>query len=100
MVWTKGQSGNPGGQRRVVRDVIDAAQLEGVASVEALARIRDTSKDPHAVVAAAKALLDRGCGKPQVSIDVTHNNKRPETREEIEARIVELEQEIAETGTH
>lgn len=62
--FVKGQSGNPGGRPKAVKEVIEAAQLEGVASVEALVRIRDDADDPHAVIAAAKALLERGYGKP------------------------------------
>jgi hypothetical protein len=91
--WTKGVSGNPGGQRKIVREVREAAQLEGAACVEALAKIRDEAKDPHAVVAACKVLLEQGCGKPAMSVDITHTNRAPTTRAEVEARIAEIEAE-------
>jgi hypothetical protein len=67
--WEPGQSGNPGGRPRVVADVRALAQLEGPASIAALARVRDNPKSPPAaVVSASLALLDRGFGRPQQSV--------------------------------
>ena len=58
-----GQSGNPGGRPKAVRDVIEAARQHTPAAVARLAYWMQ-SDDPRASVAACQALLDRGWGKP------------------------------------
>ncbi len=58
-----GQSGNPGGRPKAVRDVIEAARQHTPAAVARLAHWMQ-SDDPRASVAACQALLDRGWGKP------------------------------------
>jgi hypothetical protein len=74
MPWAKGQSGNPGGRPKAVRDVVELARLETAASIRALVRIRDADDAPAAaVVAAATALLDRAWGKPMQSHELHHH---------------------------
>src|SRR6478752_2289478 len=63
-----GQSGNPGGRPKGLRDVIELARLHTPAAIESLVRIMSSEKSPPAaVVAASVALLDRGWGKPMQS---------------------------------
>ena len=59
-----GQSGNPGGRPKAVRDVIEAARQHTPAAIARLAHWMP-SDDPRVSVAACQALLDRGWGKPR-----------------------------------
>lgn len=62
MAFVKGQSGNPGGRPKELKEVIELARTHTEASVKRLA-FWMASDDPRASVAAAQALLDRGWGK-------------------------------------
>ena len=67
-----GQSGNPGGRPRVLRDVQELAREKSPEAIETLSNImHDTKAPPAARVAAANALLDRGYGKPTQPISQT-----------------------------
>lgn len=82
MPWVKGQSGNPGGLSKGLRQVRDLARAETEACVNALVRIRDAKRSPaQAVVAAANALLDRGWGKPLQEHDLRHHVPAAATRD-------------------
>lgn len=63
-LFQKGQSGNPGGKPKALKEVLELARQHTPAAIAALARNLD---DPNGAVsnAAAVALLDRGWGKPQ-----------------------------------
>jgi Family of unknown function (DUF5681) len=65
-----GQSGNPGGRRKELKEVMELARSY---SEEAIGRLVFwiRSDDPRASPAACVALLDRAWGKPQQSVDVT-----------------------------
>jgi Family of unknown function (DUF5681) len=59
-----GQSGNPGGRPKALRDVEAAARQYTAAAIETLARICGDQTQPAAArVTAANALLDRAWGK-------------------------------------
>src|ERR1044072_1086178 len=63
--FPKGVSGNPGGRPKVLGDVQELARERSPDAINTLAAIMDDQKAPPAArVAAANALLDRGCGKP------------------------------------
>ena len=67
-----GQSGNPGGRPRVLRDVQELAREKSPEAIETLSNIMHDTKAPSAArVAAANALLDRGYGKPTQPISQT-----------------------------
>lgn len=60
-----GQSGNPGGRPKALREVMELARAKTEAAVETLAGIMTNgSAPPAARVSAATALLDRGWGRP------------------------------------
>jgi len=76
MVWKKGQSGNPGGHPRALREVTAFAREKSQAALERLADIVATSKNEAAVVRAAEVLLERGFGKPLQSIHNTFGRSK------------------------
>ncbi len=63
MPFQKGKSGNPGGRPKVAKDVQALARTHTKTAIETLVKCMQTT-DPRTRVAAAQALLDRGCGKP------------------------------------
>ena len=69
--WQKGQSGNPAG-RKPVRDrsIADMARDYAPDAIKALVHALRT---PGERVPAARELLDRGFGKPQVTIHSEQN---------------------------
>lgn len=65
MAWEKGQSGNPGGRPKALREVEEAARQHTVNAIATLAAVCGDEKQPGAArVSAANALLDRAWGKP------------------------------------
>lgn len=78
----------PGVRNKLTADVKEAAQAFTNDAIETLASIMRAEEQPAAArVAAANALLDRGHGKPQQSVqmDATVSDKRAEemTEEEL-----------------
>lgn len=70
--FPKGQSGNPGGRPRELRDVIELARSHSPAAIATLSKImRDEQAPPVARLGAANSLLDRGYGKPGQSVALT-----------------------------
>ena len=67
--FPKGKSGNPGGRPKEDPEVKILAQKRTKEAIERLTYWMQ-SDDARASVAAANALLDRGCGKPSQSVDM------------------------------
>ncbi len=95
--WKSGVSGNPGGKRR---DKIISTQLQ-LTLTEDPRRIRaivgrlvrlaiDPTEDPSVSLRAIQLIMDRLEGKPVQEIDATIS-EAPVSREEREARILELQ---------
>jgi len=98
MVFKPGQSGNPKGRKPVseapnVRRKIlaDVKQLAKEASEDAINTLVEIMKDkaapPAARASAANAILDRGWGKPQQTIEATVNKFEQMTDAELIAFI-------------
>ena len=94
MTWKKGQSGNPAGRKPDP----NAAEIRLIAKSHCPAAINRlvewmASDNPRASVAAANILLDRGYGKPQQVVEVSHIHQM--TDAEIERRLAELGAQLA-----
>jgi hypothetical protein len=70
--FLKGATGNPGGRPVEDSEVRALARAHGPAAVARLACLMH-SDDPATCIAASKALLDRGFGKPTQSIEMDAN---------------------------
>jgi hypothetical protein len=70
-----GQSGNPSGMSKAAWEVKQAAQAEGLASIRKLVDLRDNAADEKVQRLAAVDLLERGFGKPAVTVEDTEGNK-------------------------
>lgn len=62
--WQPGQSGNPGGRPRALRDVIQAAREYTHAALARLVALMGSDNESVAL-RAAEALLERAWGRPQ-----------------------------------
>ena len=76
-LYTKGQSGNPGGRPRItdkklVSDIRELARTHSKEALETLVAVmKSKSASPGARLTAANSLLDRAWGKPQQTIEAT-----------------------------
>lgn len=108
--WQKGQSGNPGGKNKLVAELrercLDAVDAKVIAAwrdeleerprevVTQLGPITVTCRGPY-WVKCSELLAAYGIGKPvqptESKVDVVHHNARDLTRDQLDARIAELE---------
>lgn len=63
-MWEKGQSGNPNGRPKVVKEVRELARAHYAEAIETIAEIMRHGEKEETRLAAAKDLADRGYGKP------------------------------------
>ena len=97
MPFKPGQSGNPGGRPKALKDIQAAARKYCGEAIQTLARIaRDPEAPEAAQIAASTALLDRGYGKALQTIDALNTNvnyavgEQPMTEDEwAEQRVTE-----------
>ncbi len=76
MTFKKGQSGNPGGRPKELGDIRELARAHTTAAIETLVRALD-AKSEQTRVTAAEALLSRGWGKPQQSVEMSGKDGAP-----------------------
>jgi hypothetical protein len=70
--FPKGQSGNPGGRPKELREVIELARSHTTDAIETLVAAMNSGSAPWgARIAAANAILDRGWGKPTQAVEAT-----------------------------
>lgn len=75
--FQKGQSGNPGGLPKDLREVIHLARQHTVTAITALAKIAEKGESEAAVISASEALLNRAWGKPRENVDLTTGGGAP-----------------------
>ena len=69
--FTKGRSGNPGGRPKLPAELRERAQAYSVEALDTLrALMADVSQPGSVRVASASAILDRGYGRPTVSVEM------------------------------
>lgn len=70
--FVKGQSGNPGGRKKIPEDVREAARLLTPRALEVQASIMDDpDAPPQARIAAAENIINRAYGKPEGNVNLT-----------------------------
>lgn len=69
MTFVKGQSGNPGGRAKGVKEVQDLARQYTKKAIETLVKHLDNKSGPAAILA-ANSLIDRGWGKAPQSVKI------------------------------
>lgn len=74
-MFQKGKSGNPGGRTKQDAYLKTVAKRHTIEAVETLVKALKAENEGTRV-AAANALLDRGWGKPQQSVETTIRDER------------------------
>lgn len=84
--FAEGQSGNPGGRPKALKEVQALAGRYTKRAIVALAKILKESPDDKARIAAAEALLNRAWGKPSQAVEVSGPDGEPiESKAEVTA---------------
>ena len=77
-MFKPGQSGNPGGRRKLPEEMVGLARKHTVEAIETLAKIMQDTKAPAAArVSAASTILDRGWGKAMQPSEMTGKDGAP-----------------------
>jgi hypothetical protein len=88
--WKPGQSGNPGGRPKELREVAALAREHSAEAIERLAYWM-RSDDSRASVAASEKLLDRAWGKAQQAVEVSGPEGAP-----LQGDVTELRAKVLE----
>jgi hypothetical protein len=103
--WLPGESGNPSGRPKSIFELAELARAHTAAAIKTLAAImNDKEVAEPARIAAACALLDRGYGKPVMSVaGLIETGARPQPFEHDRLDDVEVARRLAwllERGVH
>ena len=91
--FKKGQSGNPGGRQKALREVEELARKYSVKAIEGLVEIAENANAAAAArIAAWNAILDRAVGKPKQAVEVSGEDGEPIAVEVIRRIIVDPKQ--------
>ena len=97
--FVKGQSGNPGGREKLPPDVVHVRELarqHTLTAMNALVKVLENeSTSPGAIVSAAQALLDRGWGKAEATVNMNVKRDAKELTDDELAAIATNTQNVA-----
>src|SRR5215204_2759649 len=71
--FKKGQSGNPGGRPKAIRDAVALAREHAPAAIKTLAKLLD-HKDARVQIEAARLILERGYGRAIQPVSIGEEN--------------------------
>lgn len=75
--WKKGQSGNPGGRKKIAPEIRELAKAASPEAIATLVSVMQNEEAPAAArVSAADKILDRAYGKPEQTSNVNVRNKQ------------------------
>ena len=84
--FLKGHSGNAGGRPKDEHNIAALARSYSTEAIETLVELMRSARDDRVRGTAAKALLDRGFGKPKEEIQNTNADFR-DTLEQVQSRL-------------